>query len=98
MVDVDPIGLDAETGQGVALGSEGLLIGGASAYPTSSALMAHLQKIGPIVPQERTTRASGSARPPQKDAPTARPQQPARPTTGSLTGDTKWLECPLPPT
>ena len=40
MVDVDPIGLDAETGQGVALGSEVLLIGGASGVPDKQRALA----------------------------------------------------------
>lgn len=43
MVNIDPVGSHTERGQAVALGSKVLLIGGYSAYPTSSAVIAHLQ-------------------------------------------------------
>jgi hypothetical protein len=48
--------------------------------------MAHLQKVGPIVPQDADDRVIGQRPTFQKGAPTARPQQPARPTTGCLYG------------
>src|SRR4051794_21494439 len=80
------IGLDAETGQGVALGSEVLLIGGASGVPDKQrAHGASPERLARSCRRTRTTRASGGPDL-QKDAPTARPQQPARPTTGSVTG------------
>ena len=51
VVDVDPLGLDAEPEQGVALGGQVLLIGGASGVPDKQRAHGAPPKLGPAVPQ-----------------------------------------------
>ncbi len=46
VVDVNPVARHPECDKAIALGSQVLLIGGASAYPMSSAVMAHLLQLG----------------------------------------------------
>ena len=85
MVDVDPVGLDTETDEGITLAGEILLIGGASGLPTSSALIAHLRKVGPTDRRPRPAAWLGhqaGARHSQQGAHPTRPQQERLPTTG----------------
>jgi antitoxin YefM len=69
VVDVDTLDLDTETEQGVALGGQILLIGGASGVPDKSLAHGAPPRLGPVGPQDAPTRASGNARLKQQDAP-----------------------------
>jgi prevent-host-death family protein len=74
VVDVDPLGLDTETEQGVALGGQILLIGGASGVPDKQRAHGTPPGLGPVGSRVAPTRASGSARLKQQDAPGLRLQ------------------------
>jgi hypothetical protein len=52
VIDLDPFGLDAQAEQGVALGGEVLLIGGASGVPDKQRAHGAPPELGATVPQD----------------------------------------------
>ena len=59
MVDIDPLSLDAQTEQSVALGGEVLLIGGASGVPDKQRAHGAPPELGPAVPQNAAASGIG---------------------------------------
>jgi len=52
VIDVDPIRLDTESEQGIALSGQILLIGGASGIPDKQRAHGAPPELGPVEPQE----------------------------------------------